>query len=1554
MRKHIFGYQYLKQIISTISNDKPGVFCICTLLGSIPRKKSFIHRQKVTPWKLRLLILVASTFSWLPTKSRHHKRHTFPFIAASKLNPVWNNNYVSDIMDGSEFEDDDEDSLHQFKDAPVYNFDLDEELMISDQDQTNHNDISDSKYTTDGYHTQRKIKIEDDNHKLEINSQMKKKDIDKYPNVNNEIMKKNKETQEYINSKMAGKVEDNVVNGNLPIEPGSVPLEQPKTKEDTPTQNHEIVNNMHSDVIVVATIDGTLAGLCRSTGKTLWKNKGTTQKMFGRKKKRRKRQESRKRSHSDTLHLNEKKAFENSKDIKALLAPLLSTTTTTSSQTETENAWRTEAIPSVGGRVYLKPGNDLKYRTPSSSSSETSQKADMTVTVSIQDLVQRAPFVDGRGRFYVGSRYASIAALNQYTGEVLKIFNGDQLGDTTFLQDFFKKNDNQDNERKLVWVGRIDYIVTVYDRKTEVIDVQFSASEMVSVKEIIGYSHPVLLLPGSQSEDNQNQDDKREYSNPPPSSPVSSHPIHNSMIVATPGGKLAMRDPQTRFFSWIANETFETPVAFALESRSGLFLDINLVPDAPMPNSKSKEYLLRELERQLVSMEQVQINNFHADKGGKAESRERMDERMIGALTSGQLFALSMGLNQPYFSRIKENQDLIEAPPRATIRPSHALTTHPPSHQVHVDIDLLQNKNNEAVGSILPKKISCDISSPSYPDCLLGTPIQSDNSNDWLLQPHSEAIMDYLIAKGHIESNQNKMPNIGKDNRKSKGYHVINDLVAPWIPLVAVCAIVISFQLGRKERARVENEVSNLNDSKNDKAYQIKESNENHKTSSLSTVPQFIDLVAESSQGSQKVGVIQMSDIILGYGGHGTVVYKGNLEGRNIAVKRMLKAYHASADREISLLIESDGHPNLVRYFLKEIQGDFVYLALELCDMSLQELIIALGKNKMKRMKAQQSSGKLSIKPSKTGVQKATKKLLFEIASGVQHIHSLRIVHRDLKPQNILLALKSKVDKTEKKNNICDSNSVYMAFEANNYVPKISDMGLGKQLTGQSSYGLSTINGSFTMRNGPGQDSSTIAGAGPGSVGWQAPEVMAQRWYSQSPDPASAQDKQNELDTMTEASPIEISLNIRTSRAVDIFSLGCIFYCTLLPGSHPFGEWYEREANIMKNKPTMDSLKEMSTDAADLVYSMIHRDPKARLTASQVCEHPFFWSCSKRLTFLCDISDRLESLPPLEENSTENYLSGINVLFCIEIQAASIVGTAWDKGLDADILNNVTRFRSYDTSSIRDCLRMIRNKHHHFDELSTKVKLKLGSTKEELFIYFETKFPELLMHCYITCCDQICADDPFASKYKLISRKNDFKIQQVSKETVTITAKKDESVSNNPFTLLRQISTDSIPENECEHSKAPTNQGGDLLHGSKAKTVAHLNALKIVSEDPEIVDEICSSQQSSMMALAASDDCKPSIVALEGNKVNVATILGCHGWLRSEKEWIHHSIMRNDSNVTRCTNDPKSRTRLCNHWDSSQGTFCSMQKKNKCIFAHGPIELRVKQGKKKSLGQACR
>ena len=44
-------------------------------------------------------------------------------------------------------------------------------------------------------------------------------------------------------------------------------------------------------------------------------------------------------------------------------------------------------------------------------------------------------------------------------------------------------------------------------------------------------------------------------------------------------------------------------------------------------------------------------------------------------------------------------------------------------------------------------------------------------------------------------------------------------------------------------------------------------------------------------------------------------------------------------NREISLLIRSDGHPNVVRYYTKEEHSDFVYLGLQLCDFTLKYVL---------------------------------------------------------------------------------------------------------------------------------------------------------------------------------------------------------------------------------------------------------------------------------------------------------------------------------------------------------------------------------------------------------------------------------------------------------------------------------------------------------------------------------------------------------------------------------------------------------------------------------------
>lgn len=280
-------------------------------------------------------------------------------------------------------------------------------------------------------------------------------------------------------------------------------------------------------------------------------------------------------------------------------------------------------------------------------------------------------------------------------------------------------------------------------------------------------------------------------------------------------------------------------------------------------------------------------------------------------------------------------------------------------------------------------------------------------------------------------------------------------------------------------------------------------------------------------------------------------------------------------------------------------------------------------------------------------------------------------------------------------------------------------MGLGKQLVGQSSYGGGSLLNDSSFRGQSTGGQSSIIGVGLGSVGWQAPEVMALRMP---PDASVKSDGSfSPNDPSSEMSPIDVSPNARTSRSVDIFSLGCIFYSTLLPGSHPFGEWYEREANIMHNRPNIEALKSLSLEAHDLVDAMLRRSANCRPTAKQICDHPFFWSSERRLSLLCDFSDRLETD---SVNASEgDSLAFLTKLLAVERNASQLVGISWDRLLHDDLMSNVQRFRTYDPSSVRDLLRLIRNKHHHFDELSSILKESIGSKSEGLMEYFEARFP---------------------------------------------------------------------------------------------------------------------------------------------------------------------------------------------------------------------------------------
>ena len=75
--------------------------------------------------------------------------------------------------------------------------------------------------------------------------------------------------------------------------------------------------------------------------------------------------------------------------------------------------------------------------------------------------------------------------------------------------------------------------------------------------------------------------------------------MRDSNIFSTPGGRLAWRDPESGTIQWIARETFDSPVAYAVESSTGSSLGVHIVPDAPLPHLFSAAYLENEIEMEL-------------------------------------------------------------------------------------------------------------------------------------------------------------------------------------------------------------------------------------------------------------------------------------------------------------------------------------------------------------------------------------------------------------------------------------------------------------------------------------------------------------------------------------------------------------------------------------------------------------------------------------------------------------------------------------------------------------------------------------------------------------------------------------------------------------------------------------------------------------------------------------------------------------------------------------------------------------------------------------------
>ncbi|EGT39975.1 CBN-IRE-1 protein [Caenorhabditis brenneri] len=216
----------------------------------------------------------------------------------------------------------------------------------------------------------------------------------------------------------------------------------------------------------------------------------------------------------------------------------------------------------------------------------------------------------------------------------------------------------------------------------------------------------------------------------------------------------------------------------------------------------------------------------------------------------------------------------------------------------------------------------------------------------------------------------------------------------------------------------------------------------------------------------------------------------------------------------------------------------------------------------------------------------------------------------------------------------------------------------------------------------------------------------------------------------------EVLISASTSYPVDIFSLGCIFYYVLSSGTHPFGKSLHRQANIVNGDFSLAKLAEMEdwSLADDLITTMLHVDPIQRLTAEAVLNHPFFWNAEKRLAYFSDVSDRVEKE---EDNSP--------VCRRIEQDARVIVCGGWREKICDALKEDLRKFRTYKSHSVRDLLRAMRNKKHHYRELPEEVRTSLGDIPDQFLHYFTSRFPRLLLHVYKAT--EYCSAEPVFRRY---------------------------------------------------------------------------------------------------------------------------------------------------------------------------------------------------------------
>jgi len=252
-------------------------------------------------------------------------------------------------------------------------------------------------------------------------------------------------------------------------------------------------------------------------------------------------------------------------------------------------------------------------------------------------------------------------------------------------------------------------------------------------------------------------------------------------------------------------------------------------------------------------------------------------------------------------------------------------------------------------------------------------------------------------------------------------------------------------------------------------------------------------------------------------------------------------------------------------------------------------------------------------------------------------------------------------------------NNILLSFNNGIVRVMISDFGIAKLLNPNTQY------------------SSTI-----GTIGWTAPEWLQQHYKPES----------------------EIKVLVKP-KAIDIFSLGCIFYYLYSDGLHPFGEERIRNSNIMKKIFDVDFSK-LKSDNFLLFYAMIHFNPGNRPNIEDIIKHPFFWSQTKCRQFIYNTY-----MP-------NKYHNRIDSVLVLERLSKKFLYECWMNSLVEDkTLDRLFDMQDINKESLRELFCFNSIDKEHLNELDSDIKQSVESMMDNLFNDICAKFPDLLYYTYL-------------------------------------------------------------------------------------------------------------------------------------------------------------------------------------------------------------------------------